>query len=185
MSDKIDFKFIGELEGGSKVEGYVPAASVSKSGVTIATGFDLGQRGESDLKSLKLSSDLIDKLKPYLGVKSKEAQALLKKTPLTISRKQATEIDKAVKSSHVKKLVDKYNKASVNKKKFSELPAQAQTVIASVSFQYGTNLSSRAPKFWKAVTSQDWPETTKILKKFGDTYPTRRKKEAALMEKIK
>ena len=54
MPDKIDYKFISDLEGGSKTTGYVPAASVSKSGITIATGFDLGQRNESDLKSLKI-----------------------------------------------------------------------------------------------------------------------------------
>jgi GH24 family phage-related lysozyme (muramidase) len=54
-----------------------------------------------------------------------------------------------------------------------------------VSFQYGVGLNSRAPKFWKAVTTQDWKEATKILKAFGDAYPTRRKKEAALLEKIK
>jgi len=78
----------------------------------------------------------------------------------------------------------KYN-AAENKKKFIDFPPQAQTVIASVSFQYGVGLNIRAPKFWKAITSQDWPETIKLLKYFGDAYPTRRKKEAALLEKIK
>ena len=67
MPDKIDYKFIGELEGGRLTKGYVPAPTVSRSGVTIATGFDLGQRNENDLKSLNLSVGLIDKLKPYAG----------------------------------------------------------------------------------------------------------------------
>ena len=52
MSDSIDYSFLSELEGGSQTTGYVPAAGVSKSGVTIATGFDLGQRSEGDLKAL-------------------------------------------------------------------------------------------------------------------------------------
>ncbi|WP_374761411.1 hypothetical protein [Pseudoalteromonas sp. MM1] len=56
--------------------------------------------------------------------------------------------------------------------------------MTSVSFQYGIGLSSTTPKFWKAVTSQDWKEAIKILKSFGDAYPTRRRKEAALLEKI-
>ena len=58
-----------DLEGGCKTTGYVPASSVSKSGVTIATGFDLGQRNENDLRSLKLNSIIVTKLKPYLGLK--------------------------------------------------------------------------------------------------------------------
>ncbi len=39
MPENIDYKFLSQLEGGSKTIGYVPAAAVSKSGVTIATGF--------------------------------------------------------------------------------------------------------------------------------------------------
>lgn len=184
MPENVDYKFLSDLEGGSKTDGYVPAAGISKSGVTIATGFDLGQRNESDLKSLKLDTLLIDKLKPYLGAKSTNAQSLLKKSPLTINLIQAQSIDKAVKSDNVAQLKLKYNAVS-GKKKFIDLPPQAQTVITSVSFQYGVGLNARAPKFWKAVTSQNWAEAIKLLKSFGDAYPTRRKKEAALLEKIK
>jgi len=79
MPEDIDDKFLSDLEGGSQTSGYVPAAMKSKSGVTIATGFDLGQRNENDLKSLKLDTALISKLKPYLGKKGKDAQDLIKK----------------------------------------------------------------------------------------------------------
>lgn len=186
MPENIDYKFLSDLEGGSKSTGYVPAAGVSKSGVTIATGFDLGQRNEADLKKLGLSTGVISKLKPYLGKKGKDAQTALTSKPLTITSAQAKEIDKAVKKSHIKQLKLKYNGAvSVKKKKFDAIPAQAQTVIASVSFQYGVGLAIAAPKFWKQAIAQDWKECSKILKKFGDAYPTRRKKEAALLDKIK
>jgi len=120
-----------------------------------------------------------------LGKKGKDAQDLIKKTPLVISLDQAKSIDKTVKSTHISQLKLKYNTAPGNKSKFIDLPPQAQTVITSVSFQYGIGLNVAAPKFWKAVTSQNWPETIKILNSFGDIYPTRRKKEAALMGKIK
>lgn len=186
MGNKIDYKFISDLEGGSKIKGYVPASAVSKSGVTIATGFDLGQRNISDLTSLGLAETLKKKFKPYLGKTKEDAKAELKKTPLTITAIEASSIDKAVKKKHVSSLILKYNSSSENtdKKKFSELPKEAQTVIASVSFQYGVNLNARAPKFWKAVTKQNWTEAITILKKFGDNYPTRRGKEAKLLEKL-
>lgn len=103
---------------------------------------------------------------------------------MVINAEQAKTIDKAVKSAHIAKLKLKYDSAAENEKKFIALPSQAQTVIASVSFQYGVGLNSAAPKFWKSVISQDWPEAIKQLKNFGDAYPTRRKKEAALLEEI-
>jgi GH24 family phage-related lysozyme (muramidase) len=185
MPENIDYKFLSDLEGGSKTSGYVPAAGVSKSGVTIATGFDLGQRNESDLNRLNLNAVLVKKLKPYLGLKAKSAQDYLKKNPLQISVAEAQSIDKSVKSAHIAQLKEKYNSVPGNNKKFSDIPSEAQTVVASVSFQYGVGLSTRTPKFWKAVTTQDWKDAVKILKSFGDAYPTRRKKEAALLEKIK
>ncbi|SFE00508.1 pesticin C-terminus-like muramidase [Paracidovorax konjaci] len=184
MPEQIDYSFLSALEGGSQTTGYVPAANVSKSGVTIATGFDLGQRSENDLKNLGLGSHLIEKLKPYLTSKGADAKKLIEKTPLTISAAEAESIDKATKASHIASVKLKYDTASP-KKSFIDLPAEAQTVIASVSFQYGVNLNSATPKFWKAVTEQDWTEATKLLKNFGDVYPTRRGKEAALLEKIK
>lgn len=183
MPEQIDYAFLSALEGGSQTTGYVPAEKVSKSGVTIATGFDLGQRSENDLKNLGLASTLIAKLKPYLTSKGADAKKLIEKTPLSISAAEAESIDKAVKASHIASVKLKYDSAS--KKSFIDLPAEAQTVIASVSFQYGINLDSATPKFWKAVTAQDWTEAVKLLKNFGDVYPTRRGKEAALLEKIK
>ena len=185
MAENIDYDFLSDLEGGCKTVGYIPAVSVSNSGITIATGFDLGQRNENDLISLQLDTQLVSKLKPYLGLKGKSAQNLLKSTPFVLSAAQSQSIDKAVKSEHVSTLKLKYDSAPDNKIKFINLPPEAQTVIASVSFQYGTNLDAKAPKFWKTVTSQNWLEAIKTLQAFGDAYPTRRKKEAALLEQIK
>lgn len=185
MPERIDYRFLGKLEGGSRTIGYVPAPGASKSGVTIATGFDLGQRNEDDLRALKLDQALITQLRPYLGMTGANAQALLVKTPLLITVNQAQAIDSAIKSEHVERLRLKYDTAPGNRKRFIGIPPEAQTVIASVSFQYGVGLDLRAPKFWKAVTAQDWPEAVKILRSFGDAYPSRRMTEAALLERIR
>lgn len=85
MADKIDWKFIASLEGKGVTTGYVPNPTGGKSGVTIATGFDLGQRNETDLTNLGLSAALITKFKPYLGLQGTAADEFLKKTPLTIT----------------------------------------------------------------------------------------------------
>jgi len=122
-----------------------------------------------------------------LGKKNKDAVDALKKAPLTITLAEAEQIDKAVKKDHIRSVKRAYDAAAVGdktKKIFDDLPGEAQTVIMSVSFQYGRGLSVATPKFWQAILSQDWKETSKILKAFGDVYPTRRKLEAALLDKI-
>ena len=64
----IDWDFISSLEGGQHLAGYVPAADVSESGVTIATGIDLGQRTEGSIDALAIPDQLKTKLKPYAGL---------------------------------------------------------------------------------------------------------------------
>jgi hypothetical protein len=185
VPNQIDYDFISKREGGSLTYGYVPAAAVSKSGVTIATGFDLGQRSAADLRNLGLPTELIEKLTPYMGKIAQEATDALKAKSLSVSPEEATAIDMAVRQDDVNKLQQRYLAAADNAAKidFFAIPAQAQTVIASVCFQYG-DLAARTPKFWKAVSSQDWRQGVNVLRDFGDAYPTRRKLEADLLEKV-
>lgn len=185
MPENIDWDFISSLEGTRILEGYVPDPDGSKSGVSIATGFDIGQNSVSDLNNLALSAALVTKLTPYVELKGQAAVTKLKETPLTITEDEAKEIDKKVKAKSVDTLRGRYDSApdNTNHIKFDDLASQAQTVIASVHFQYG-NLGTKTPKFWKAVATQDWTEAVKLLRNFGDRYPTRRGKEADLLEQI-
>lgn len=80
MPNLIDYSFLSAREGGVRLDGYVPAPADSKSGVTIATGFDLGQRDRADLSALGLPLSLIDKLAPYLGIARFDAKKLLEDT---------------------------------------------------------------------------------------------------------
>lgn len=185
MPNLIDYSFLSAREGGVRLEGYVPAPHESKSGITIATGFDLGQRNGTDLRLLGLPLSLIDKLTPYLGMTRFDAVNLLEKRPLRISLLEARLIDQAVKRDHLAELVTSYGSSSHNDRNvdFFSLPAGAQTVIASVSFQYGT-LDTETPRFWKAVGSQDWRAAEHELRNFHDLYPTRRHLEADLLARI-
>ena len=63
---------------------------------------------------------------------------------------------------------------------FDQLDDICQTVIASVSFQYG-NLSIRTPNFWQQIISGNWSAALKNLRDFGDKYSTRRNIEADLL----
>lgn len=171
---KVNFGLISELEGGAALKGYVPDPKNSNSGVTIATGFDIGQRSLNELYSL-FPPELAKKLAPYYGLKKQKAVAELQKTPLRITAEQAAEIDQAVKSQLLGQLEQRYNSAA--QKRFADLPECMQTVIASVAFQYG-DLAKRCPKFWQAATNADTQAMATELRNFGDIYPTRRNKEA-------
>lgn len=170
----INFGFISKLEGGASCTGYVPDAEHSNSGVTIATGFDIGQRTSKDLYKL-LPNEIAAKLALFCQLKGLAAQEALAKEPLKITEHEAQVIDECSKKHFVNLLLHSYNQRS--KVPFDQLPEQAQTVIASVAFQYG-NLAKRCPTFWGFVIEQNWLAMVNELRNFGDRYPTRRYKEA-------
>ena len=65
---------------------------------------------------------------------------------------------------------------------FAGLFPEAQTVIASVSFQNG-DLATATPNFWAQVTDQDWYAALGNLRKFGDKFGPRRNREADFLQK--
>jgi hypothetical protein len=178
---KIDFGFISSLEGGPVLRGYVPDPDQSSSGVTIATGFDLGCRSDSDLVALLPGhGELVNKLAIYCGHKRNKALAVLVNNPLHIAESEALAIDSAVKKKLISQLVQRYDSAAETT--FEMLPEAMQTVIASVAFQYG-DLASRCPKFWQAAIAADSNALINELQNFGDRYATRRQREANYLQK--
>lgn len=179
---QVNFGFISALEGGPTLTGYVPDPDKSNSGVTIATGFDLGQRTDSDLVAmLPEHSELVDKLAIYCGYKRGNALSVLAARPLHITEAEALIIDNAVKQQLLNQLQQRYNAASLNE--FAALPEAMQTVIASVAFQYG-DLARRCPNFWRTAITADSVGMISELQNFGDRYPTRRNKEANYLIKF-
>lgn len=181
MNHDIDFDFISKLEGGRKTEGYVPDHSGSKSGVTIATGVDLGQWNETQLRNVGVPENLIEKLKPYLGLIKNDALQKIRENPLTISKEEARILDRRIKNHFAESFIDHYNTNS--NISFKNIEPEKQTVIVSVAFQYGIRLDKVTPNFWRQITNQMWNEAYDNLRDFGDRYPTRRNKEADLLKK--
>lgn len=175
----VDWSFIRSLEG-FETKGYVPSEAQEKknkvvSGVTIGTGFDLGQHRDKDLISFNIPLGIRSKLIPYVGLKGADARKALKEKPLVLTKDEAEFIDTKVKMAKIKQLVSDFERSSNTS--FLSLTKAQQTVIMSVYFQYG-NLAKRAPNFWKHVTNLDWDATIKELENFGDSYKKRRLKEA-------
>jgi GH24 family phage-related lysozyme (muramidase) len=181
----IDWNFISQFEGGQRLEGYIPAGH-GKSGVTIATGFDIGQRSVVDLERLPIPPSLTARLRPYALLTGAEATTALTRLPLTVMRADADAIDRATECSVYENLRRIYDAALTNDAAlptFDDLPDQAQTVIASVSYQYG-ELSERTPRFWRHITEQNWLGAIHELENFCDRYPSRRRQEAQRLRTV-
>lgn len=179
----IDFGFISDREGGQRLTAYVPDAQNSNSGVTIATGVDIGQYKQSEINGWNIPASLKEKLLPYASpLTGQAAKDLLdqQQPPLTITKEEANALDSAIQQGKVDALVRRYNSATSGST-FAQLPTQAQTVIASVAFQY-EYLPKSAPRFWSDVTHQQWQAAVTELRNFGDSYTTRRNKEADLLQ---
>jgi GH24 family phage-related lysozyme (muramidase) len=172
----IDWAFIGTLEG-RKLVGYVPDPAGSRSGVTVATGTDIGQMTSSTLSHLP--ADLQKLLLPYVGLTGARAVAALQATPLTITEAQADALDEASFAIAMDRVTRDYDRA-VSAGAFAALPDRAQTVIASVGFQYGS-IPQRCPRLWRAAVAGDWAGTIRELRHFGDAYQTRHDKEAGYL----
>jgi LysM repeat protein/GH24 family phage-related lysozyme (muramidase) len=173
----VDFDFIKKREG-YKLNMYIPTDKKGKplgnSGSTIASGFDLGQRNEADLKGLPTS--LVNKLKPYLGLKGSSADTYIKANPLVITDAEGVRINKFAKQQEIDRLKKDWENSS-SSVAFDDLTKGQATVVASVAFQYG-DLPTRSPIFWKHVTNGDWSKAEQELRSFGDKYSSRRKLEA-------
>ncbi|MCP4320493.1 MAG: peptidase [Alteromonadales bacterium] len=174
----IDYSFINQLEG-SECNGYVPAPEHSNSGVTIASGFDIGQRSVEELQQA-FSKELSDKLIPYVGMKKQQAVTFLAEHPLQVSETEVKYINCYSHSAAEALLIKRWN-SSDSTCSFEQLAAPCQTVIASVAFQYG-NLERKTPNFWRQVTERKWTDVIDNLRNFGDRYATRRNLEADLLQ---
>ncbi len=182
----IDWKSIEKWEGVTNTM-YVPTDSdgdvLGHSGPTIGTGVDLGGWNSQQLKDIGVMDALIEKLKPYLGRKGDDAAKYVKEHPLTLSDSDRIALDRAVQGLFVSKLTDKYNNAiDDDKKTFTQLPQAMQTVLYSVTHQYGLGIDKKCPKFWKLAIEQKWKDLVDELRNFGDNYGTRRNEEADLIQ---
>lgn len=187
MPIAIDWTFIGKLEGAGIARGYVPNPDTSNSGVTIATGFDLGQRSRAQIESMGLSDDLEARLVPYLGLRGRAALSYLNAHPLVLAPEEVAAIDQAVRADFSTRLANIYDAAldeGGTLAAFADLPGAAQTVIASVAYQYGLDLQRRTPRFWSLALAQNWPDVVTELRNFGDAYGRRRGQEADLLASL-
>ena len=171
----INWNFIQEQEGTKITPAYVPKTTNDLSGVTIPGGFDLGSKTEETLRDkLNLSPDLINTLRPYLGLQGQAARDVAGN--LILEKSQIEEINKANKILFTNEFTNYYN--SNTGKDFNNLDDSVQTVAASVGYQYGVDLKNKTPNFWNYLTQENYDGLVSELRNFQDEFPSRRNREA-------
>jgi hypothetical protein len=179
----VDWSFISRMEGGSQTKGYIPLKKgkvMGKSGLTIGTGWDVGQMTAKELKNADIPESVKIAVEPFVGLRGQAALDKLNKLGAPrISIEDASIVDKYTHSKALSEISKNYETSSG--KSFDNLTSAQQTVIASVGFQYGSNLKKATPGFWKQVTSGDWESAHKNLQNFGDIYDYRRGQEARIL----
>jgi len=137
---------IQAAEGDLKTEGYIPTlgdagkTAVGTSGVTIGQGVDLGQHTADSLKKMGYPKELINKFKPYFGLKKQEALNALNKNKQKDNGLILTEEEaKLATDLMVKHKMAEYNR--INKyKDFKNLKDQRLNALL-IAEHYGGRLS--------------------------------------------
>lgn len=185
----VDWGFVKQSEGyvnhGYMVynnDGSIPPSS----GITIASGFDLGQHSASDIDHIGLSAGTAAQLKQYVGLKGYTAEAYLYTHPAVYLTPQEGElINSWAHSETLIRTVVAYDNAA-GTGAFYKLPEAAQTALADAAFQWGSLANSKNSDmrdFWQDAVSKDWSSAISDLKDAADSgYASRRMREAALLE---
>lgn len=124
----------------------------SSSGVTVASGVDLGATDATELRTSGVSPDLIKKLEPYLGKKRADACKALKEKPLTLTEAEADELNQFAMGKHTEGAKVDYGKAQGQYPKenpgktltdFGKLTDGEQTALASRKYHNGNLLPNK------------------------------------------
>ncbi|MDR2020508.1 MAG: pesticin C-terminus-like muramidase [Treponema sp.] len=190
---------LARFEGKAIVRGYVPCKlgtwypggpdkgePLGASGVTIATGVDLGQQTAAGLAGL--APDLTAKLLPYLGLKRQEALEKLRTDPLTIGAEEAAAIDRVIHDRYINETAVLFGREA-----FDRAPPQVQAVAVSLHYQFGTPAREASPALahaWMSLRTGLYRGAARFLREPGGwsadhrQYLSRRQAEAALLDEI-
>lgn len=184
------------IEGPAALVGYIPCrpcnykgndipnkyTAFGVSGVTVATGFDLGQKTISELKNdLHFPPELIGKMEPYIGKKGRAAINALHNNMLRLSAVEVNLIDDRFIPFYYQRYVEPtYNRDS--KLDFRSIPERAQVVVYSILYQRGPGYVKRMPNCWGHFTDGDFAAAAHELE-HGEwpDYRSRRRQEGAYL----
>ena len=193
----VDFSYLSRWEGDQYLRGYVPfikGVTAGASGLTVATGFDVGQISEMELSRLALRPETGPKLAPFAGIRftgktrAQVAATVVKRGPVPVLTKpEADTADLVIHGKHLSAAVTSWNaRRKPGVPEFKALPVPWQTVLFSRTFHQGTGMpdTAVAQPFYTAATAGRWAVAVTALQNYGVTapwYKSRVSQEAAFL----
>jgi len=191
---------LARFEGKAITRGYIPCQNgtwyggndpdkgepLGASGVTIATGVDLGQQTSADLALMGISAATLEILYPYIGLRKLDAKKKLKSAPFSLTREQVEEVDRVVHARYI------HNAASLfGQENFTIAPKEAQAVAVSLHYHFGTPKRKESPaleKAWECMKkgyykeAADYLRNAKLWSAPHQVFMPRRRAEAAILD---
>ncbi len=190
---KVIFSELSRHEGRQRLRAYLPMNNgnvIDNSGITIATGFDIGQHNEHEVKNFNFPKSLEDKLLPFVEATKEDAKALLSlANQTTVTAEEANLIDFRVKGSMLESTINSWNSRRLKDTPlFKNLSSAQQTVLLSRTFHQGPGMPDRAvsQNFYTAALKNDWVTAEQYLRNYHVTskyYIRRVGQEADLLKK--
>lgn len=189
----IDFQYIAALEGNQWLRGYIPfkrsGIVAGRSGMTVASGFDVGQWSILQLGTMGFPATLLDKLKPFANVnfksrnKSQVAAQVATLGPVPVLTKSEADLcDGRVFSKILAQALKAWNAGrSAGVPAFTALPAGWQTVWLSRYYQEGPATQVSLGKTFRAqALAGKWTDAMASLRSYTE-YGVRAKAEAKVL----
>lgn len=190
----INFRFLSALEGGSGHSANIPLNRSdaennkdlgNRSGVTVGSGFDLGQvakgaAGEATLRGYGFPESLVQKLSPYLGKKRLDAFFELDKRPLVLNDNELDLINRQVMTRYGNKCIVQWDthvqelrKAGLNTPYFHEMNSAQQTLIFSRYYHQGPGWQAKNREMYRAMVKNDWGRSKGNCKGWSSGWTSR------------
>ena len=194
----INFTVLSRLEGGSNPRANLPIAKkeldlerrlieqdrkngtnlakttkwANRSGVTIGSGFDLGQTSVDEMRGMGFPESLIGKCAPYIGKKRVAADDELRKKPLILTHEEIDFVNHTVMLDKAQKSISDWDsriallrKTNPNAPFFHEMNSTQQTIVFSRYYHQGPgwiNKTANRPMF-EAMKKNDWATVNRQL----------------------
>ena len=137
----------------------------NRSGVTIGSGYDLGQTSVAEMRQLGLPDSIIRKCAPYIGKKRMDAIDLLRSRPLILTGTEIDTVNRAIMTDKARKCIFSWDnritelrKTNPNAPYFHEMSSNQQTVVFSRYYHEGQGWAGNRHNqpIYDAMTRNDW-----------------------------
>ena len=143
----------------------------NKSGVTIGSGYDLGQTSVNEMKQFGLPDSLIEKCRPYIGKKRLDALDAINARPLILTNDEIDAVNRAVMTNKARKCIYSWDnwitdlrKTNPNAPYFHEMSSNQQTIVFSRYYHEGQGWADNEHNqpIYDAMTRNDWDTVARL-----------------------